>query len=97
MNIEHKGYIYPKVWDIATRIVKLRSQRELANLGSSSMSVSIYLVQFPQGTKKVGNYFFTPNNVRIYQDVGDQYNAGILISELDDANIREKYFNDKSP
>jgi len=92
MNIVHKGYIYPKVWDIASKITKLRDERDIKNLGSGTMSISVFNIEFPEGTKKSGRYYITPKNTKLYQESGDQYHPGFLISEIDKGKIVEKLF-----
>ena len=92
MQILHKGFIYPEVWEIARKITKLREERKISSLGSSTMSISVFNVDLPEGTIKSGCYFITPRNIRLYQDTGDQYRPGFLISEKDKHKIVEKYF-----
>lgn len=92
MKILHKGYIYPEVWEIASKITKLREERSIKNLGSSTMCISVFHVDLPEGTIKSGSYYITPKNIRLYQDTGDQYRPGFLISEKDNNRIVEKYF-----
>ena len=92
MNIIHKGYIYPKVWEIANKITKLRDERNIRNLGSGTMSISVFNIDLPDGTIKSGSYYITPKNIRLYQEIGDQYRPGFLISDKDKDKITETYF-----
>ncbi len=92
MKILHKGFIYPKVWEIATSIKKLRDERNIRNLGSGTMCISVFDVEFPEGTVKSGRYYITPKNTRLYQEAGDQYRPGFLISDKDEEKIVDKLF-----
>ena len=92
VKIIHKGFIYPKVWEIARKITKLRDERNIRNLGSGTMSISVFNIDLPEGTVKSGSYYITPKNIRLYQETGDQYRPGFLISEKDKDKVAEKYF-----
>lgn len=92
MIIKHKGFIYPEVWNIASKITKLRDERNLWNLGSGTISVSVFDIELPDGTTKSGRYYITPRNVRLYQESGDQYHPGFMISEKDKHRIVSEIF-----
>jgi hypothetical protein len=92
MKLEIKGHIFPKVWDIATSIQKLRDERRSVNIGSNTVSYPVYEVNLPDGTKKEGIYLVTPQGVRLFWHPGDQYEIGYLISELDEDPLVKKHF-----
>ena len=93
MKILVKGQIFPKVWDIASSVRKIRDDRKDFNLGAGTMSFSIYEVTFPEETKKEGNYITTPQGVRLYLNHGDQYGVDYLISEIDSDPLASRHFN----
>ncbi|HSE83287.1 MAG TPA: hypothetical protein VLB01_01915 [Thermodesulfobacteriota bacterium] len=92
MKLEVKGHIFPKVWDIARSIKKLREERRVVNIGSGTVSHAVYEVRLPDDTKKDGVYLVTPQGIRLYWHPGDQYEIGYLISELDDDPLARKHF-----
>jgi hypothetical protein len=92
MRLEVKGHIFPKVWDIAVSIRKLREQRRIVNIGSGTVGVPVYEVILPQDTQKEGIYFVTPQGTKLYWHSGDHYEIGYLISELDEDPLAEKHF-----
>ncbi len=92
MKLEVKGHIFPKVWDIAKSIKKLREERRIVNIGSGTVSHAVYEVLLPDETKKDGVYLVTPQGIRLYWHPGDHYEIGYLISELDDDTLAEKHF-----
>ncbi|NIP31443.1 MAG: hypothetical protein GTO02_17975 [Candidatus Dadabacteria bacterium] len=92
MKILVKGQIYPKVWDIANSVKKLRDERKNVNLGSGTLGYSVYEVTLPNNTEKKGNYLTTPSGVRLYFNSGDQYQIGYLISEIDNDPAVLKHF-----
>ena len=92
MRLEVEGHIFPKVWDLATSIRKLREQRRIVNIGSGTVGVSVYEVNLPEGTRKEGIYLVTPQGIRLYWHPGDQYETGYLISELDEDPLVERHF-----
>ena len=92
MKIIVKGQVFPKIWDIAGKVKKIRDERKDFNLGAGTMSYSIYEVVLPEDTKKEGNYLTTPQGVRLYLGHGDQYGVDYLISEIDNDPLAEKHF-----
>ena len=92
MKLEVKGHIFPKVWDIARGIKKLREERRIVNIGSGTVSHAVYEVRLPDDTKKDGVYLVTPQGIKLYWHPGDQYEIGYLISELDDDPLARKHF-----
>jgi hypothetical protein len=92
MKLEVKGHIFPKVWDIATGIKKLREERKVVNIGGGTVGFPVYEVKLPEETKKEGVYLVTPQGIRLYWHPGDQYEIGYLISELDDDPLVERHF-----
>lgn len=92
MKLEVKGHIFPKVWDIARGINRLREERRIVNIGSGTVSHAVYEVQLPEGTKREGVYLVTPQGIRLFWHPGDQYEIGYLISELDDDPLAIRHF-----
>ena len=92
MKLEVKGHIFPKVWDLAKSIKKLREERRIVNIGSGTVSHAVCEVRLPDDTKKDGVYLVTPQGIRLYWHPGDQYEIGYLVSELDDDPLAKKHF-----
>ncbi|MGI9533633.1 MAG: hypothetical protein ACR2NW_01680 [Thermodesulfobacteriota bacterium] len=92
MKIVVKGQIFPKIWDIASSVKKVRDGRKDFNLGAGTMSYSVYEVTLPGDTKREGNYLETPQGIRLYLSHGDQYGIDYLISELDNDPLVSKHF-----
>lgn len=92
MKLEVKGHVFPKVWDIARSVRKLREQRKIVNIGSGTVGYPVYEVELPEGTREEGIYLVTPQGIRLYWHPGDQYEIGYLISELDDDPLVERHF-----
>jgi hypothetical protein len=92
MKLTVKGQIFPKVWDIAESIHKLRDDRKLVNIGAGTVGFPVYEVELPDNTKKDGLYFVTPQGIKLYFNPGDQYHIGYLISEIDRDPLRDKHF-----
>ena len=94
MKIIVKGQIFPKIWKIASNVKKMRDRRKNWNLGGGTMSYSIYEVTLPEDTKKEGNYFITPQGVKLYYSQGSQYGVDYLISDLDSDSLACKHFQE---
>jgi hypothetical protein len=92
MKLEVRGQIFPKVWEIAQRVKKLREERRIVNIGSGTMGTTVYEVELPEGTKKEGIYLVTPHGIRLYWHRGNQYESGYLISELDHDELAKRHF-----
>jgi hypothetical protein len=92
MKLEVKGHVFPKVWDIARSVRKLREQRKIVNIGSGTVGYPVYQVELPEGTRKEDIYLITPQGIRLYWHPGDQYEVGFIISELDDDPLAERHF-----
>ncbi|MEM4658719.1 MAG: hypothetical protein QXX77_09905 [Candidatus Methanosuratincola sp.] len=92
MKIEVKGQVFPKAWEIARSVKKLREERRAFNIGSGTVEVPIYEVSLPEGTTRDGAYFITPQGVRLYLQNLNHYGLGYLISELDDDPIARRHF-----
>lgn len=92
MKVTVKGQIFPKVWEIADSVVKLREDRKPVNIGSGTVGFPVYEVELPDNTKKEGVYLVTPQGIRLYFYPGDQYHIGYLISEIDRDPLRDKHF-----
>lgn len=93
MKLIVKGQVFPKVWEIANSIKKLRDERKQVNLGASSVAFSVYEVDLPESSVKSGNFIDTPQGVRLYFCEGNQYGIDYLISEIDNDPISSKHFN----
>ena len=93
MKLIVKGQVFPKVWDIANSVKKLRDERKQVNLGASSVGYSVYEVELPATSVKEGNFINTPQGVRLYFCEGNQYGIDYLISEIDSDPITSKHFN----
>ena len=92
MKLVVKGHIFPKVWEIAQDVKKLREERRIVNIGSGTMGTTVYEVKLPEGTKKEGMYLVTPQGVKLYWHPGNQYEIGYLISEIDEDQLVKKHF-----
>ena len=92
MKVEVKGHVFPKVWDIARSVRKLREQRKIVNIGSGTVGYPVYEVELPDDTRKEDIYLITPQGIRLYWHPGDQYEVGYLISELDDDPVAKRHF-----
>jgi hypothetical protein len=92
MKLEVRGQIFPKVWEIAQQVKKLREERRIVNIGSGTMGTTVYEVELPEGTKKDGIYLVTPHGIRLYRHLGNQYESGYLISELDNDELAKRHF-----
>ena len=92
MKVLVKGQIYPKVWDIANSIKKLRDERKSVNLGAGTIGYTVYEVTLPNNTKRNGNYLTTPTGIKLYYNSGDQYQIDYLISEIDNDPAVLKHF-----
>lgn len=96
MKILVKGQIYPKVWEIADNIRKLRDERKNVNIGSGTIGYSVYEVTLPENTRQQGNYLTTPMGVKLYHNSGDQYQIGYLVSEIDNDPASKRHFGDNT-
>jgi len=94
MKITVEGQIFPKVWDIASNVKKMGDRRKDWNLGSGTMSYSVYEVTLPEDTKKEGIYLITPQGVKLYFSQGSQYEIDYLISDLDSDSLACKHFKE---
>jgi hypothetical protein len=92
MMLEVKGQIFPKVWDIARSVNKLRDERKIVNIGSGTVGYPVYEVKLPDGTKREGVYLVTPQGIKLYLNEGDQYEVGYLISEIDNDPLVIRHF-----
>lgn len=92
MMLEVKGQVFPKVWDIARSVTKLRDERKIVNIGSGTVGYPVYEVRLPDGTKRDGVYLVTPQGIRLYLNEGDQYEVGYLISEIDNDPLVIRHF-----
>lgn len=92
MKILVKGQVFPKVWDLAYSVKKLRDERRQINLGGGSVGFSVYEVELPDDTKRIGNYLVTPQGVKLYFSHGDQYGIDYIISEIDNDPLVSKHF-----
>ncbi len=92
MKLTVKGQIFPKVWEIAESVIKLRDDRKSVNIGAGTVGFPVYEVELPEDTRKEGIYFTTPQGVRLYFYPGDQYQIGYLISEIDRDPLRDRHF-----
>jgi hypothetical protein len=94
MKLIVRGQIFPKVWDIAESVRKLRDDRKPVNIGAGTVGFPVYEVELPDDTRKEGLYFITPQGIRLYFYPGDQYQIGYLISELDRDPLTAKHFEE---
>lgn len=92
MIIEVKGQVFPKVWDLASVVNKLRDERRIVNIGGGTAGYPVFRVKLPDGTKMEGSCLVTPQGIRLYWNRGDQYEVGYLISELDEDPLVLRHF-----
>ena len=93
MKLNVNGQVFPKVWELADSVIKLREERKSVNLGAGTVGFSVYEVKLPNETHKDGLYLVTPQGVRLYHNPGDQYQAGYLISEIDRDPLVKRHFS----
>jgi hypothetical protein len=96
MIIEVKGQVFPKVWDLAYVVNKLRDERRIVNIGGGTVGYPVFQVELPDGTKMEGSYLVTPQGIRLYWNRGDQYEVGYLISELDKDPLVLRHFRNSN-
>ncbi|MEM7009003.1 MAG: hypothetical protein AAF462_07715 [Thermodesulfobacteriota bacterium] len=92
MKLNVEGQVFPKVWELADSVVKLREERRSVNIGAGTVGFPVYEVELPEETRKEGMFFITPQGVRLYYYPGDQYQIGYLISEIDTDPIAKRHF-----
>jgi hypothetical protein len=92
MIIEVKGQVFPRVWDLAYFVIKLRDERRVVNIGAGTVGYPVFQVKLPDGTKMEGSCLVTPQGIRLYWNRGDQYEVGYLISELDKDPLVLRHF-----
>lgn len=92
MKLNVEGQVFPKVWELADNVKKLREERKSVNLGAGTVGFPVYEVDLPEETRKEGIYLITPQGVRLYHHPGDQYQAGYLISEIDRDPLAKRHF-----
>jgi len=92
MKLNVKGQVFPKVWELADSVTKLREERKAVNIGAGSIGFPVYEVELPEETRKEGIYLITPQGVRLYYYPGDQYQIEYLISEIDHDPLVKKHF-----
>jgi hypothetical protein len=92
MKLNVNGQIFPKVWELADKVTKLREERKSVNLGAGTVGFSVYEVELSDETRKEGMYYVTPQGVKLYYYPGDQYQIGYLISEIDRDPLVKKHF-----
>jgi len=92
MKMNVNGQVFPKVWELANNVTKLREERKSVNIGAGSVGFTVYEVELPEETRKDGMYLITPQGVRLYYYPGDQYQIGYLISEIDRDPLVKKHF-----
>lgn len=95
MVIEVKGQVFPKVWDLAHGIHKLRDERRIVNIGGGTVGYPVFQVNLPDDTRMEGSYLMTPQGIRLYWNRGDQYEVGYLISELDEDPLVLRHFKNE--
>ena len=93
MKLNVNGQVFPKVWDLADSVTKLREERKSVNLGAGTVGFSVYEVELSDETRKEGIFYITPQGVRLYYFPGDEYQIGYLISEIDRDPLVKKHFN----
>ena len=92
MKIEVRGQVFPCARDAAVRVKRIGEKRRNFNIGSQTLSFSIYEVEMPDGCEISGNYIKTPSGTRLYHNKGGQYEAAYLVSEKDEDPIVHKHF-----
>ena len=92
MKLNVNGQVFPKVWDLAESVTKLREERKSVNLGAGTVGFSVYEVELSDQTRKEGMFYITPQGVRLYYYPGDEYQIGYLISDIDRDPLVKKHF-----
>ena len=96
MKLNVNGQVFPKVWDLAESVTKLREERKPVNLGAGTVGFSVYEVELSDETRKEGMFYITPQGVRLYYYPGDEYQIGYLISEIDRDPLVKRHFDKAS-
>jgi len=92
MKLNVNGQVFPKVWELADRVTKLREERKSVNIGAGTVGFPVYEVELSDETRKEGIFYITPQGVRLYYYPGDQYQIGYLISEIDRDPLVKRHF-----
>lgn len=92
MKIQVFGQVFPRAREEAVSVKRIGEKRRNFNLGSQTLSFSIYEVEIPEGCEISGNYIKTPSGTRLYHNRGGQYEAAYLISEKDEDSLARKHF-----
>lgn len=92
MKLNVNGQVFPKAWELADSVTKLREERKSVNLGAGTVGFSVYEVELSEETRKDGMYYITPQGVKLYYFPGDQYQIGYLISNIDHDPLVKKHF-----
>lgn len=93
MKLNVNGQVFPKAWELADKVVKLRDERRSVNLGAGTVGFPVYEVELSDETIKDGLYYVTPQGVKLYYYPGDQYQIGYLISDIDTDPLVKKHFS----
>jgi len=93
MKLNVNGQVFPKAWELADNVVKLRDERKSVNLGAGTVGFPVYEVELSDETIKDGLYYVTPQGVKLYYYPGDQYQIGYLISDIDTDPLVKKHFS----
>ncbi|GJM16845.1 MAG: hypothetical protein DHS20C13_21720 [Thermodesulfobacteriota bacterium] len=92
MKLNVNGQVFPKVWDLAESVTKLREERKSVNLGAGTVGFSVYEVELSDQTRKEGMFYITPQGIKLYYYPGDEYQIGYLISEIDRDPLVKRHF-----
>lgn len=93
MKLNVNGQVFPKAWELAESVTKLRDERRSVNLGAGTVGFPVYEVELSDETIKDGLYYVTPQGVKLYYYPGDQYQIGYLISDIDSDPLVKKHFS----
>ena len=96
MKLNVNGQVFPKVWELADKVTKLREERKSVNIGAGTVGYPVYEVELPEETRKDGLFYITPQGVKLYYYPGDQYQIGYLISDIDNDPIAKRHFGKAS-
>ena len=74
------------------KVSRIGEKRRNFNIGSQTLSFSVYEVEMPDGCTVSGNYIETPDGTRLYHNKAGQYGQEYLISEKDEDPLALRHF-----
>jgi len=92
VKLKVQGQIFPRARSAALKVRKIGEKRRKFNLGSQTLSFSVYEIEIPDDCEVSGGRIKLPSGLRLYHNFGGQYEAGYLIAETDEDPLVRKHF-----